>query len=218
MSTDPALPGAAPGDLRARPRPERHDHLHVVSDEPTIDVAAVRRAVADLLLALGHDPGSEHLADTPRRVAETYVELLSRDAFDLTTFPNDEGYDELVLARDIPFVSLCEHHLLPFSGVAHVGYVPGERILGLSKLARVVDLFARRLQLQERLTVQVAGWLQDQLQPRAVGVVVEADHLCMTLRGIRATGSRTLTSALHGLLRHDARTRHEFFALVGGAR
>ncbi|HLH28304.1 MAG TPA: GTP cyclohydrolase I FolE [Acidimicrobiales bacterium] len=182
---------------------------------PAVDLAAVGRAVRELLVGLGQDPESENLAETPRRVAETYAELLSHEPFDLTTFPNDDGYDELVLARDIPFVSLCEHHLLPFHGVAHVGYVPGERILGLSKLARVVDVFARRLQVQERMTVQVAGWLQVHLEPRAVGVVVEAEHLCMSLRGVRATGARTLTSALEGLFRDDARSRQEFLALAG---
>jgi GTP cyclohydrolase I len=113
--------------------------------------------------------------------------------------------------------SLCEHHLLPFSGIAHVGYLPGDRILGLSKLARVVEMFARDLQVQERLTQQVADWLQHHLAPRGVGVVIEAEHLCMSLRGVRATGSRTVTSALHGLVRDDARTRAEFFSLAGVA-
>ena len=122
-------------------------------------------------------------------MAAAYAEMLTPAPFDLTTFPNDEGYDELVLARSIPVHSVCEHHLLPFVGVAHVGYLPGERILGLSKLARVVELFARRPQVQERLTTQVADWLQDHLAPRGVGVVIEAEHLCMTLRGVRADGA-----------------------------
>ena len=145
---------------------------------------------------------------------QAYAELLTPQPFSLTTFPNDEEYDELVLARDIPFVSVCEHHLLPFSGVAHVGYVPGERILGLSKLARVVDFFARRLQLQERLTKQVAGCLTDHLRPRGVGVVLVGEHTCMSHRGARASGSTTVTSAIHGLLRDDARSRAEFIALT----
>ena len=182
-----------------------------------IDRAAATRAVADLLRALGKDPSAEHLADTPRRVAESYAELLTSPPFTPTTFANDEGYNELVLARDIPVHSLCEHHLLPFSGIAHVAYLPGERILGLSKLARVVEMFARDLQVQERLTQQVANWLQENLAPRGVGVVIEAEHLCMSLRGVRATGSRTVTSALHGLVRDDARTRAEFFSLAGVA-
>ena len=158
------------------------------------------------------------MSDTPRRVAGAFAELLTPEPFDLTTFANDEGYDELVMARDIPFQSLCQHHLLPFHGVAHVGYIPAERILGLSKLARVVELFARDLQVQERLTTQVAAWLQDHLEPKGVGVVLEADHLCMSLRGVRATGARTVTSAVHGLLRDDARSRQEFFALTGTGR
>jgi GTP cyclohydrolase IA len=180
-----------------------------------VDPAAAERAVSDLLVALGRNPEDEHLADTPRRVAAALAELLTPRPFQLTTFPNDEGYDELVLARDIPFHSLCEHHLLPFHGTAHVGYLPGARILGLSKLARVVERFARDLQVQERLTQQVANWLRDELQPKGVGVVIEAEHQCMSLRGVRAQGARTVTSAVHGRLRDDARSRAEFFALAG---
>jgi GTP cyclohydrolase I len=188
--------------------------LEVVDRAPAVDLVRAERAVTELLAALGQDPTSEQLLDTPRRVAGGYAELLTPAPFAPTTFPNDEGYDELVLARAIPFSSLCQHHLLPFVGVAHVGYLPGDRILGLSKLARVVELFARRLQLQERLTIQVAAWLQDQLAPKGVGVVLEAEHLCMTLRGAQAAGARTVTSTLHGLLRSDPRSRQEFFALA----
>jgi GTP cyclohydrolase I len=191
--------------------------LRVIRSEPTVDLTAAEDAVRDLLVALGHDPASEHLTDTPRRVARAYAELLTPRSFDLTTFPNDEGYDELVLARDIPFQSLCQHHLLPFHGVAHVGYIPAGRILGLSKLARVVELFSRGLQVQERLTSQVAAWLEEHLEPKGVGVVLEAEHLCMSLRGVKATGSRTVTSALRGLVRNDPRTRTEFFGLTGRA-
>jgi GTP cyclohydrolase IA len=209
MSINVAAP-ARPADSA-----EPHGRLRVVGGDQIIDLAAAERAVRDLLVALGRDPASDRLSDTPRRVAGTFAELLTPDPFDLTTFANDEGYDELVLARDIPFQSLCQHHLLPFHGVAHVGYVPSGRILGLSKLARVVELFTRDLQVQERLTVQVAGWLEEHLEPRGVGVVLEGDHLCMSLRGIRAAGSRTITSAVHGLLRNDARSRQEFFALTG---
>jgi GTP cyclohydrolase I len=147
-------------------------------------------------------------------VAATYAELLAPRDFDLTTFPNDEGYDELVVAKDIPFSSLCEHHLLPFVGVAHVAYIPRDRILGLSKLARVVEMFARRLQVQERLTTQVASWLDERLDPKGVGVVLEAEHMCMSIRGVRAPGARTVTSAVHGRVRDDPRTRAEFLALV----
>jgi GTP cyclohydrolase I len=204
----------------AHPMPEqttslgRRPKLEVVDRAPAVDLDRAERAVADLLAALGQDPTSEQLLDTPRRVAASFAELLTPPAFTLTTFPNDEGYDELVLARAIPFSSLCQHHLLPFVGVAHVGYLPADRILGLSKLARVVELFAHRLQLQERLTTQVADWLQDQLAPKGVGVVLEAEHLCMTLRGVQAAGARTVTSTLHGLLRSDPRSRQEFFALA----
>lgn len=203
------------GSLPEPPAPEPHRGLRAVAPREKVDLSAAERAVADLLVALGKDPASEHLSDTPRRVARSFAELLTPREFDLTTFPNDEGYDELVLAKCIPLQSLCEHHLLPFHGIAHVGYLPGQRILGLSKLARVVELFARDLQVQERLTQQVANGLQEHLAPKGVGVVIEAEHLCMSLRGVRATGSRTVTSALHGLLREDARSRQEFFALTG---
>jgi len=196
---------------------DRNRNLRVVHGLQEVNLPAAERAVRDLLFALGRDPSSPHLADTPRRVAESLTEMLTPREFDLTTFPNDENYDELVLARSIPVQSLCEHHMLPFTGVAHVGYLPGERILGLSKLARVVELFARDLQVQERLTVQVANWLQDHLAPKGVGVVIEAEHMCMSMRGVQARGSRTITSAVHGALREDARSRQEFFALTRSA-
>jgi GTP cyclohydrolase I len=151
-------------------------------------------------------------------MARAYAELLTPREFEATTFDNDEGHDELVLARDIPIRSLCEHHLLPFVGVAHVGYLPGARILGLSKLARVVELFGRGPQVQERLTKQIAGWLADQLRPNGVGVAIEAEHLCMTLRGVQAVGARTVTSALLGNLRDDPSSRAEFFTLAGLGR
>jgi len=191
--------------------------LRVVHGREQVDLPAAERAVRDLLVALGRNPFSPHLVDTPRRVAGSFNEMLTPREFDFTTFPNDEHYDELVLARSIPFQSLCEHHMLPFTGVAHVGYLPGERILGLSKLARVVELFARDLQVQERLTVQVANWLQEHLAPKGVGVVIEAEHMCMSLRGVQARGSRTITSSVHGLLREDPRSRQEFFTLTRGS-
>ena len=174
--------------------------------------------MAALLEALGVDGEDEAVHQTPRRVAQAYAELLTPRAFDLTTFPNDEGYDELVVAKDIPFHSLCQHHLLPFVGVAHVAYLPAERILGLSKLARVVERFARGLQTQERLTTQVASWLDEHLRPKGVGVVLEAEHLCMTLRGANARGAKTTTSALSGLVREDPRTRQEFLSLTRTGR
>jgi len=179
-----------------------------------IDHEAVQRAAGDLLRALGADVDSEALEETPRRVADAYAELLTPRPFRATTFPNDEGYDELIVARSIPFHSLCMHHLLPFQGVAHVGYLPGARIIGLSKLGRVVEYFSRDLQIQERLTTQVADWLQRELEPKGVGVVLEAEHMCMSLRGVQKLGAMTVTSALRGLVRDDVRTRQEFLALT----
>jgi GTP cyclohydrolase IA len=179
-----------------------------------IDRGAVERAAADLLRALGADGDAEALEETPRRVADAFAELLTPHEFRATTFPNDDGYDELIVARSIPFHSLCMHHLLPFHGVAHIGYLPGERIIGLSKLGRVVEYFSRDLQIQERLTTQVAGWLQRELEPKGVGVVLEAEHLCMSLRGVQKLGAKTVTSALLGAVRDDARTRQEFLALT----
>jgi GTP cyclohydrolase I len=195
----------------AEPRRERGPQ----HPERPIDRAAVERASRDLLISLGADLERDELRDTPRRMAHTYVELLTPRPFTATTFDNDEGYDQLIIVRDIPFQSLCMHHVLPFHGVAHIAYLPSQRILGLSKLARVVDLFARDLQLQERLTTQVANWLQEELQPMGVGVVMEAEHLCMSPRGVQKPGARTVTSALHGLVRDDPRTREEFLSLTG---
>src|SRR5262249_13080268 len=225
---DEPVPG--PGDLRALRAGHRRGGLsmaaaagpgpaeralRVVHDCSEIDVGAAERAAGDFLRALGMDTTAESLRDTPRRMARAYAELLRPSPFSLTTFPNDEGYDELVLARAIPVRSVCEHHLLPFTGVAHVGYLPGDRILGLAKLARVLGPFDRRPQVQERLTKQIADWLTTQLRPRGVGVVIEAEHTCMTLRGVQAVGSTTMTSTLLGTLRADGRSRAEFFTLAG---
>jgi GTP cyclohydrolase IA len=179
-----------------------------------IDYEALRRAVGDLLRALGADVDADGLRETPRRVAEGYLELLTPPAFRATAFPNEDGYDGLIVAQAIPFHSLCMHHLLPFRGLAHVGYLPGERIVGLSKLARVVEWFARDLQIQERLTVQIADWLQAELRPAGVGVVLEAEHMCMSLRGVQQPSARTVTSALRGAIRDDPETRQEFLALT----
>ena len=205
-------PASAPDGSHDNPGP-----LSLLPDPPAtdaVDVEAAERAAADLLRALGMDLRDPSLAATPRRIARAYAELLTPREFNLTTFPNDEGYDELVLAREIPFTSICEHHLLPFTGVAAGGYLPDHRIIGLSKLARVVELFARRPQVQERMTKQVAGWLDTHLRPRGVGVVLRAEHSCMTLRGVQARGSSTVTSALLGILRTDPRSRAEFLALT----
>lgn len=189
--------------------------LHIVHEPPERDLAAAETAAAAFMRALGLALDSDGLRGTPGRMARGYAELLTPRAFDLTTFPNDEGYDELVLARNLPIRSVCEHHMLPFVGIAHIGYLPGERIIGLSKLARVAEHFACRPQRQERLTKQIADCLAEQLQPRGVGVVIEAEHSCMTLRGVHAAGSATITSTLLGTLREDPRSRQEFFALTG---
>jgi GTP cyclohydrolase IA len=185
---------------------------------PEHDLERAAAGVRELLAALGQDLDHESLRDTPDRVARAFSEMLTYREFDTRTFPNEEAYDELVVVKDIPFTSLCEHHLLPFIGRAHVAYLPGERIIGLSKLARVVERFSRRLQVQERLTAQIADWLCSELGPRGVGVVMEAEHMCMSVRGVRAPGTTTKTSALRGTLRDDARTRQEFLLLVEGAR
>jgi GTP cyclohydrolase I len=218
--TDDRVRAASGGDL-LRPTTARPPRPATAAAAPggeahaDVDLAAAATAVSDLLDALGVDRDGEGRADTPDRVARSYAELLSPEPFEPTTFPNDEGYDELVVARSIPFSSLCEHHLLPFAGIAHVGYVPAERLLGLSKLARVVTHFSRRLQVQERLTAQISNWLVEALHPKGVGVVLEAEHACVSLRGVRAAGSMTVTSALVGLVRDDERTRAEFFSLIG---
>lgn len=188
--------------------------LQIVERDGGVDLGAAERAAHDLLVALGADLESDHLRETPRRVAKAYAELLTPRPFNATTFPNDEDYDELVVVRDIPFQSLCMHHMLPFQGSAHVAYLPRQRIVGLSKLGRVVDMFAHDLQVQERLTTQVADWLEEVLQPRGAGVIVEAEHLCMSMRGVQKPGSRTVTSALRGLIKDDARTRQEFLSLI----
>jgi GTP cyclohydrolase IA len=194
--------------------PVAHMPCHRETVREPVDLEAAEQAAADLLRALGADLQSEHLRETPRRVAAAYGELLTPVPFSATTFPNDEHYDELVLVEGIPFQSLCMHHLLPFHGVAHVAYLPADRLIGLSKLARVVELFARDLQLQERLATQIADWLEENLRPRGVGVVLEAEHLCMSLRGVQKPGARTVTSALRGGVKDDLRTRAEFLSLI----
>ena len=194
--------------------PLRDNQFATTDGRGPVDLQAAATAAHDLLLALGIDTDEEGLRDTPRRVAKAYAELLTPVPFEATTFPNEEGDDELVVARAIPFHSLCEHHLIPFVGVANVAYLPGERIVGLSKLARVVEHFARRLQVQERMTVQIADWLETELSPRGVGVVLDAEHFCMTIRGVQKPGARTTTSALRGRVREDERTRAEFLSLT----
>jgi GTP cyclohydrolase I len=186
-----------------------------------VDLARVEKAVRELLIAIGEDPERSGLVRTPERVARAYAEMFAGlfvdpDEVLQTTF--DEHHDELVLVKDIPLYSICEHHLVPWHGTAAVGYIPGEdgRITGLSKLARVVDLYAKRPQVQERLTSQVADALVRRLEPRGVIVVIEAEHLCMGMRGVRKPGSRTTTSAVRGLLRHSASSRSEAIELIRG--
>jgi GTP cyclohydrolase I len=191
-------------------------------DIPDFDHARAEAAVRELLCAIGEDPEREGLLDTPARVARAYAELtagLRQRPEDVLTTTFDIGHDEMVLVRDIELWSMCEHHLVPFTGVAHVGYIPAEtgKITGLSKLARVVDVFAKRPQVQERLTTQVADSLMEILEPRGVIVVIEAEHLCMTMRGVRKAGARTITSAVRGIM-HNAATRSEAMALIHSRR
>ncbi len=178
---------------------------------------AIQRAVREIIQAVGEDPDREGLLETPRRVADMYAEVFSgllQDPADVLRVGFEEGHQELVLVKDIPFYSMCEHHFLPFHGVAHVGYIPNGRVVGLSKLARALEILARRPQLQERLTSQLADAIMSTLEPAGVAVVVRAEHLCMTMRGIRKPGSQTVTSAVRGVFQRSASTRAEFMALI----
>lgn len=187
-----------------------------------MDRERIEAAVKELLYAIGEDPEREGLVETPNRVARMYEEIfagLEEDPKkDLKIF-NEDNNDEMVIVRDIPLYSICEHHLIPFIGKAHIAYIPGNgKVIGLSKLARIVNCFAKRPQLQERLTSQVADFLYENLEPQGVAVVVEAEHLCMTMRGARASGSQTRTSAMRGIMRSDARTRAEALSLLSSSR
>ena len=191
-------------------------------DVPAFDQARAEAAVRELLYAIGEDPEREGLRETPARVARAYAELTSglrQEPEDVLTTTFDIGHDEMVLVRDIELWSMCEHHLVPFTGVAHVGYIPAEsgKITGLSKLARLVDVYAKRPQVQERLTTQVADALMEILEARGVIVVIEAEHLCMTMRGVKKAGARTITSAVRGLM-HKGPTRSEAMALIHSRR
>ncbi len=187
-----------------------------------VDQARIEAAVREILLAVGEDPDREGLLETPARVARMYEEIfsgLSDDPHRHIKMFQDTGHEEMVIVRDIPMYSMCEHHLLPFVGKAHIAYIPQNgRVLGLSKLARIVDCFARRPQLQERLTAQVADFLMEAVSPRGAAVVMEAEHLCMTMRGARAAGSLTQTSALRGIFRADAKSRAEVMTLLAERR
>jgi GTP cyclohydrolase I len=184
-----------------------------------IDMERIRRAVEEILLAIGEDPKREGLVRTPHRVAEMYAEVfqgLKQDPGEVLRIGFDENHQEMVIIKDIPFYSMCEHHLLPFHGRAHIGYIPRGRVVGISKLARAVEILARRPQLQERLTSQVADCIMDSIKPSGVGVVIEAEHLCMTMRGIRKPGSVVVTSANRGIFLSRRETRTEFLSLIGG--
>lgn len=182
-----------------------------------MDKQRIEAAVREILIAIGEDPDREGLVETPSRVARMYEEIFSGLEDDPTRHLKlfDESSEEMVVVRDIPLYSMCEHHLIPFLGKAHIAYIPSDgRVIGLSKLARIVDCFARRPQLQERLTSQVADFIYENLQPMGVAVVIEAEHLCMTMRGARASGAKTMTSALRGTMRSNAKTRAEAMSLL----
>ena len=182
-----------------------------------VDIARIEKAVGEILLAVGEDPKREGLGGTPKRVANMYAELLAgmhEDPKEHVTSVFHEGYDEIVLLRDVPFYSVCEHHMMPFIGKIHIAYLPDGKVLGVSKLARIVDCFARRLQVQERLTSQVADFLMDNLKPKGAAVVIEASHSCMTIRGIKKPGSVMVTSALRGIFIRDPRSRSEVLGLM----
>lgn len=183
-----------------------------------MDKERIQNAVREILIAVGEDPDREGLLETPKRVANMYEEIfagLTEDPKQHIKLFNEQSNDEMVIVKDIPFYSMCEHHLLPFFGKAHIGYIPSDnKIIGLSKLARIVDNFAKKPQVQERLTSDIADFLNNNLQPKGVAVIMEAEHMCMTMRGARAAGSKTQTSALRGIMRTDAKTRAEVLSLL----
>jgi GTP cyclohydrolase I len=189
-----------------------------MSNDPTkkVDTKKIEEAVLQILVALGENPDREGLQDTPKRVAKMYSELLAGTHSDPTEHVHvfHEQYDEVVLLRDIPFYSVCEHHMMPFIGKAHIAYLPDGRVIGISKLARILDNYARRLQVQERLTGQVADFLMENLKPKGAAVVIEASHSCTTIRGIKKAGSVMVTSALRGLFKSDSRSRSEVLSLI----
>ena len=194
--------------------------MNVSISQSPIDLERIRKAVLEILLAIGEDPQREGLLGTPGRVAAMYQELfcgLGRDPAEVLGVGFEEDHQEMVILKDIPFYSMCEHHLLPFHGKAHIGYIPSGRVVGISKLARVVEILGRRPQLQERLTSQVADMVMETVKPSGVGVVIQAEHLCMTMRGIRKPGSVVVTSANRGIFRSRRETRAEFLSLIGHA-
>lgn len=203
-------------DCCVRSNESRHVRRALLTQD-TVDLAAIKGAVRTILRAVGEDPDRDGLLETPRRVAKMYAEMFSglqQDPGRHLEVTFEESYDEIVLVRDIPFTSMCEHHLLPFRGVAHVAYIPNGRVTGLSKLARVVEEVSRRPQVQERMTQTVADLIEDRLGSRAVGVIIKAEHSCMSIRGIRKTGSLTVTSTMRGTFRSDPASRAELMSLI----
>lgn len=203
-------------DCCVRSEESRHSRNALLTESP-VDLAAIKGAVRTILRAVGEDPDRDGLLETPRRVAKMYAEMFSglqQDPGRHLEVTFEESYDEIVLVRDIPFTSMCEHHLLPFRGVAHVAYIPNGRVTGLSKLARVVEEVSRRPQVQERMTQTVADLIEDRLGSRAVGVIIKAEHSCMSIRGIRKTGSLTVTSTMRGAFRTDPASRAELMSLI----
>jgi GTP cyclohydrolase I len=191
-------------------------NTHTNISQP-MDTERIQQAMRDLIVSIGEDPDREGLRDTPRRVADMYLEIFSglrEDPADVLSVQFDEGHQEMVIVKDIPFYSMCEHHFLPFHGVAHVGYIPNGRVAGLSKLARAVEILARRPQLQERLSTQLADAIMKALNPQGAGVVIKAAHLCMQMRGVRKPGSLTVTSAMRGIFQRSTATRAEFMSLI----
>jgi GTP cyclohydrolase I len=209
------------GRGESEPMPERFDEVEADDQETPVDLARIRRAVREILIAVGEDPDREGLVETPDRVARMYAEIFQGLHQDPAVHLNKlftQKYDEMVLVRDIQFESTCEHHLLPFVGKVHVAYIPDGKVVGLSKIPRMVDVLARRPQLQERLTEEIADLLMGQLGAKGVAVVVEATHSCMTIRGVHKTGSSMVTSALRGICKERPSTRAEVLALINGHR
>jgi GTP cyclohydrolase I len=182
-----------------------------------IDQEKIKQAVHEILIAIGEDPSREGVKETPRRIAEMYAEVfrgMEEDPKEVLSVGFEEGHNEMVILKDIPFYSMCEHHLLPFYGMVHIGYIPKGRVVGASKLGRVVEILAKRPQLQERLTTQIANSIVEAMQPEGVAVVIEAEHMCMTMRGVKKPGSNIVTSAMRGSFRSRAVTRAEFLSLI----
>ena len=201
--------------------PDNTDTSKSQRESAKINKAKIEKAVASIIEAIGENPKREGLVGTPRRIAEMYAEVFGgiyEDPGEELRIGFEEGHQEMVILKDIPFYSMCEHHFLPFHGLAHVGYIPNGRVVGASKIGRVVEILARRPQLQERLTTQIANTIVSVLEPKGVAVIIQAEHLCMTMRGVKKPGSNIVTSAMRGLFQKNPLTRSEFLSLVQGSR